>query len=90
MSPGPWLVPPIPRARAHFSLGMIAMQTSVPCRIDGSAYQEPAQDTLAIGWLEDMGVVAIDENGSWNLTALGQAAMARFNSGYRGAEPARW
>ena len=33
-----------------------------------------------------MGVVAIDENGVWRLTALGEAAMARFNGRYH-AEP---
>ena len=45
-----------------------------------------ADDPPAVDWLEDMGVVAIDENGAWRLTALGEVAMARFNGRYR-AEP---
>ena len=45
-----------------------------------------ADDPPAVDWLEDMGVVAIDENGAWRLTALGEVAMARFNGRYR-ADP---
>ena len=45
-----------------------------------------ADDPPAVDWLEDMGVVAVDENGAWRLTALGEVAMARFNGRNR-AEP---
>ena len=45
-----------------------------------------ANDPPAVDWLEDMGVVAIAENGAWRLTALGEVAMARFNGRHR-AEP---
>jgi len=41
-----------------------------------------ADDPPAADWLEDMGVVAINENGAWRLTALGEVAMARFNGRY--------
>ena len=45
-----------------------------------------ADDPPAVDWLEDMGVVAVDENGAWRLTALGEVAMARFNGRYH-ADP---
>ena len=80
--------PPNPAPGPIFLPGMIAMQTRVSGQTDGSTRRGLADDTVAVSWLEDMGVVTIDEDGSWNLTALGQAAMARFNSRYQGAEPA--
>lgn len=85
--PGPWLVPPQSPVPGP-TFPMIAMQTGKTCEIHGCAHQGVADDTLTVGWLKDMGLVTIDENGSWSLTALGQAAMARFDSGYNGAEPA--
>ena len=45
-----------------------------------------ADDPPAVDRLENMGVVATDENGAWRLTALGEVAMARFNGRYR-ADP---
>jgi hypothetical protein len=42
-----------------------------------------ADDPPAADWLEDMGVVAVAENGAWRLTALGEVGMARLNGRYR-------
>jgi hypothetical protein len=46
-----------------------------------------SDDAPAVDWLENMGVVAVDEDGAWKLTALGEAAMARFNGRYQSSEP---
>jgi hypothetical protein len=32
-----------------------------------------------VQWLARMGVVAVDESGTWKMTAFGRAAMARFH-----------
>jgi hypothetical protein len=45
---------------------------------DRAAARARADHRQEVDWLEEMGVVAIDENGTWQLTALGEAAMARF------------
>ena len=46
-----------------------------------------ADDAPAVDWLENMGIVAVDENGAWKLTALGESAMARFDGRYQASEP---
>lgn len=45
-----------------------------------------ADDAPSADWLREMGVEAVDEKGAWRLTALGDAAMARF---YGRAQPPR-
>ena len=64
------------------------MQATNPSPINGHVVAYLVADhPPAADWLEDMGVVASNENGAWRLTTVGKVAMAKINGRYR-AEPA--
>jgi hypothetical protein len=80
-----WRVYPNTTApRLFFTIRSKAMHAAKPSPInDHVVAYLVADDPPASDWLEDNGVVAIDENGVWRLTALGEVAMARFNGRHR-------
>lgn len=50
----------------------------------GIATRRYDDEAPALDWLQRMGVVAFDEQGSWKLTDFGSAAMERY---YRTSAP---